>query len=112
MPRDGDGAGDVITWTFDGVVPCADERVIEAFRLLVVGSRRAPWVWAGARLTSKKQDRTQVSVGRSSTVGSPFDNDTVVCGGACIFQIQSTEEPGLRSFLDEVAGRAAAATAG
>jgi len=91
---------------------CADERVLAVFRPLVVGSQRTPLVWAGARLTAKKQDRIEVSVGRSSTVGSPFSNDAVACGGACIFQIPSTEEPGLRSFLDEVAQRAAAATAG
>ena len=91
---------------------CADERVLEVFRLLVVDSQRTPLVWAGARLAPKKQDRLEVSVGRSSTVGAPFYNDNVVCGGAYVFQIPSTEEPGLRSFLDQVAQRAAAPTAG
>jgi len=59
-------------------------------------------------LTPKQPDRIEVSVGRSGTVGSPFYNDTVVCGGADIFQVPSTE-PGLRSSLDQVARRAAAA---
>jgi hypothetical protein len=103
---------DAITWTFDDVLLCADERVIEVFRLLVVGSQRTPLVWAGARLTPKKQDRIEVTVGQSSTAGSPFYNDTVVCGGAYVFQIPSTEEPGLRSFLDQVAQRAAPSTTG
>ena len=66
----------------------------------------------GRRPLDAEETGIEVGIGRSSTVGSPFYNDTVVCGGAYIFQIPSTEEPGLRSFLDEVPQRAAALTAG
>ncbi len=81
-----------------------DGEVIEVFKRIVAGSQRTPLIWAGADLKPQKGDQIQVTVG-SSRSGEFYTSD-VTSNGAFTFRIPVTDEPRLRSLLDEAARRA------
>jgi hypothetical protein len=97
---------DTMTYAHDTTLLVLDDTVIEVFRRLVAGSQRVPLVWAAAMLKPKKGDQIQVQIGVASSASDPFYSDAVTGSGAFVFSIPQSEQPSLRSFLDEAARRA------
>ena len=94
-----------ITYTNQYTVLVVDDTVIEVFRRLVEGSLRIPLIWAGATLKPKKGGEVQVEIGIASNATDPFYSDSVITYGGFIFSVPQSEEPNLRSVLDEAARR-------
>jgi hypothetical protein len=102
---------DEMVYVFEDTLLRLEGSVIEVFRQLATDSQRTPLIWAGADLEPKKGDQIQVTVGLRQ--GDGFYGNKIVASNAVFsFGIPASEEPRLRSFLDEAERRAGQGAAG
>ena len=100
-----------LTYTFGDHLIRLDDDTIERFNRVVVGSFRAPLIWAAVALVpAKKGDQLNVRVGNTSSPGGPFYDQNAIFQGAFSFDVPVTEERALRAFFDEAARRGGRST--
>jgi len=94
---------DELVYVYEDTFLRLDGSTIEVFRQLAIGSQRTPLVWAGAVLEPKKNDQLHVTIGVAQSDG--FYCSSVTSNPVFSFTIPASEEPRLRTFLDEAAHR-------
>lgn len=82
-----------------------DGVVLETFHNGYTRSFRTPALWLAVKAEPRRHDRVRLTVGRAKRgSGQPVYGPEIDFSGVDVsFEIDASEEPGLRAFLDELA---------
>jgi hypothetical protein len=89
------------------VVIVADDFAIEVFTRSFQESSRLPTAWVGVSYEQRKHEQIRVKFGWAKDPAGPmYGENADLLQGTRFFELPNTEEPALRAFFAEAAGRA------